>query len=83
MLGNILNGRYQIISYLGGGGFGETYIAHDIHLPGSPQCLVKKLKPQSKNLEGLDTIRRLFKKEAEVLYQLGTHESHPATFSLF
>jgi len=83
MLGNILNGRYQIISYLGGGGFGETYIAHDIHLPGSPQCLVKKLKPQSKNLEGLDTIRRLFKKEAEVLYQLGSHDRIPQLLAYF
>ena len=47
MLGNTLVGRYQIISNLGGGGFGETFVAYDTHLPGSPQCVVKKLKPQA------------------------------------
>ncbi|BAZ87962.1 TPR repeat-containing serine/threonine protein kinase [Dolichospermum compactum NIES-806] len=47
MLGNTLVGRYQITNYLGGGGFGETYVANDTQLPGSPQCVVKKLKPQS------------------------------------
>jgi tetratricopeptide (TPR) repeat protein len=35
MLGTTLVGRYQIISPLGGGGFGETFVACDTQLPGT------------------------------------------------
>ncbi|MFM2065003.1 MAG: hypothetical protein RLZZ507_4674, partial [Cyanobacteriota bacterium] len=77
MIGNTLVGRYQIISHLGGGGFGETYVAYDTHLPGSPKCVVKKLKPQSTNAATLEIARRLFDTEAQVLYKLGTHERIP------
>jgi tetratricopeptide (TPR) repeat protein/tRNA A-37 threonylcarbamoyl transferase component Bud32 len=83
MLGNTLVGRYQIISHLGGGGFGETYVAYDTHLPGSPQCVVKKLKPQSTNAATLETARRLFDTEAQVLYKLGTHDCIPQLLAYF
>jgi tetratricopeptide (TPR) repeat protein len=81
MLGNTLVGRYQIISNLGGGGFGETYIACDTQLPGTPQCVVKKLKPQSNDQETLQTARRLFNTEAQVLYQLGNCDRQILTSS--
>jgi tetratricopeptide (TPR) repeat protein len=74
MLGNTLVGRYQITNYLGGGGFGETYVANDTQLPGSPQCVVKKLKPQSTDITTLEIARRLFDTEAQVLYKLGNHD---------
>lgn len=83
MLGTTLVGRYQIISHLGGGGFGDTYIAHDIHLPGSPECVVKQLKLQSTNLTTLETMRRLFDTEAQVLYKLGTHDRIPQLLAYF
>ncbi|WP_413172540.1 tetratricopeptide repeat protein [Anabaena azotica] len=83
MLGNTLVGRYQIISHLGGGGFGETYVAYDTHLPGSPQCVVKKLKPQSSNTATLEIARRLFDTEAQVLYKLGTHDRIPQLLAYF
>ncbi|MBK1989479.1 tetratricopeptide repeat protein [Sphaerospermopsis aphanizomenoides BCCUSP55] len=83
MIGNTLVGRYQIISRLGGGGFGETYVAYDTHLPGSPQCVVKKLKPQSANTATLEIARRLFDTEAQVLYKLGTHDRIPQLLAYF
>lgn len=83
MLGNTLVGRYQIISHLGGGGFGETFVACDTHLPGSPQCVVKKLKPQANDPDTLQTARRLFDTEAQVLYQLGTHDCIPQLLAYF
>jgi tetratricopeptide (TPR) repeat protein/tRNA A-37 threonylcarbamoyl transferase component Bud32 len=83
MIGNTLVGRYQIISHLGGGGFGETYVAYDTHLPGSPQCVVKKLKPQSSNAATLEIARRLFDTEAQVLYKLGTHDRIPQLLAYF
>ncbi|MBD2357481.1 tetratricopeptide repeat protein [Tolypothrix sp. FACHB-123] len=83
MLGNTLVGRYQIISHLGGGGFGETFVACDTQLPGSPQCVVKKLKPQANDPVTLETARRLFDTEAQVLYKLGTHDSIPQLLAYF
>ncbi|MBC6431432.1 tetratricopeptide repeat protein [Nostoc sp. HG1] len=83
MLGNTLVGRYQIISNLGGGGFGETFVASDTQLPGSPLCVVKKLKPQSSDPVTLETARRLFDTEAQVLYKLGTHDRIPQLLAYF
>lgn len=83
MIGNTLVGRYQIISHLGEGGFGETYVACDTHLPNSPQCVVKKLQPQVNNATTLATARRLFDTEAQVLYQLGTHDRIPQLLAYF
>ena len=85
MQGKILGGRYQIISHLGRGGFGTTFVAEDRHLPGNPQCVVKQLKPK-KNSEdplALQAARRLFDREAEVLYQLGNHDRIPRLFAHF
>ncbi|MBH8572546.1 tetratricopeptide repeat protein [Nostocaceae cyanobacterium CENA369] len=83
MLGNTLVGRYQIISHLGGGGFGETFVASDTHLPGVPECVVKKLKPQASDPVTLETARRLFDTEAQVLYKLGTHDRIPQLLAYF
>ena len=83
MLGNTLVGRYQITNYLGGGGFGETYVANDTQLPGSPQCVVKKLKPQSTDIATLEIARRLFDTEAQVLYKLGNHDRIPQLLAYF
>lgn len=82
--GTIIGGRYHLISHLGGGGFGQTYLAEDRHLPGNPQCVVKQLKPKATH----DTVilqlaRRLFNREAEALYKLGIHDQIPRLFAHF
>jgi tetratricopeptide (TPR) repeat protein/tRNA A-37 threonylcarbamoyl transferase component Bud32 len=83
MLGRLLGGRYQIVHHLGGGGFGQTYLAEDLHLPGQPSCVVKQLKPRMTNPEALQTARRLFDTEAQVLYSLGSHDQIPRLFAHF
>jgi len=69
--GTILDNRYQIIKYLAGGGFGDTYLAQDLKLPGKPHCVVKHLKPKDNRPVVLQLARRLFDTEAQVLYNLG------------
>jgi serine/threonine protein kinase/Flp pilus assembly protein TadD len=78
-----LGGRYKIMSLLGAGGFGQTFLAQDLHLPGHPQCVVKQLKPQSTDASSLETARRLFDIEAQVLYELGNHDQIPRLLAHF
>ncbi|HEY9670643.1 MAG TPA: serine/threonine-protein kinase [Waterburya sp.] len=78
-----LGGRYKIISKLGIGGFGRTFLAEDLHLPGHPQCVIKQLQPQTSEPETLVMARRLFDTEAEVLYQLGSHDQIPRLLAHF
>ena len=83
MLGKTLRGCYQIVKHLGGGGFGQTYLAENRQLPDNPLCVVKQLKPKSNNPETLQTARLLFEREAEVLYKLGHHNQIPRLMADF
>ncbi|NEP01083.1 MAG: protein kinase [Symploca sp. SIO2E9] len=83
MLGKLLRGHYQVVRVLSAGGFGQTYIAKDIDRPGHPDCVVKHLKPASNNPSFLETARRLFKREAEILEQLGKHDQIPRLLAYF
>ncbi|MBD2178860.1 AAA-like domain-containing protein [Pseudanabaena sp. FACHB-1998] len=66
-----LAGHYQVIEHLGSGGFGQTFLAKDVHLPGSGLCVVKQFKPIANDPETLQIAKRLFDREAETLYHLG------------
>ncbi|MEQ9672543.1 protein kinase domain-containing protein [Coleofasciculus sp. G2-EDA-02] len=78
-----LGGRYKIERQLGIGGFGQTFLAQDLHLPGHPQCVIKQLKPKTTDAASLETARRLFDTEAQVLYQLGNHDQIPRLLAHF
>ena len=83
MLNIILRGHYKIVKHLGGGGFGQTYLAEDIDLPKHSICVVKQLKPTSKEAFVLETAKRLFDQEAEILYSLGSHDRIPRLLAHF
>ena len=83
MLKTTLGGRYSIISRLGVGGFGETYLAEDMQLPDHHCCVVKHLKPKAIEQEILDIARRLFDSEAKVLHRLGSHDRIPRLLASF
>lgn len=81
---HIGGGRYQIIQIHAAGGFGETYIAEDLHRPDHPKCVVKKLSPSSSNPKHLKLARRLFQREAETLEKLGQqHDQIPQLLAYF
>ncbi|XGV95674.1 MAG: tetratricopeptide repeat protein [Leptolyngbya sp. BL-A-14] len=79
----IVGKRYKLISQLGVGGFGQTFLAQDLHLPDCPRCVVKRLLAKTNEPKNLQTARRLFNTEARVLYQLGNHDQIPSLFAHF
>ncbi|MEM0979589.1 MAG: serine/threonine-protein kinase, partial [Cyanobacteria bacterium P01_H01_bin.58] len=79
----ILGGRYRVLNHLGGGGFGQTFLAQDQHLPGKPCCVVKRLQPRTSENVSIDAARRLFNAEAEALYDLGNHDQIPQLLAHF
>jgi serine/threonine protein kinase len=83
MSGQIISNRYQILQSLGEGGFGQTFLAVDLHLPTKPQCVVKKLQPQATDAENMQLAARLFEQEADVQYRLGSHPNIPSLLAHF
>ncbi|MGI0482502.1 protein kinase domain-containing protein [Geminocystis sp. CENA526] len=71
---SLIAGRYQIVNTLAQGGFGETFLARDTHMPSQRLIVIKRLKPiDSNHRVSADVIEDLFRKEAQVLEDLGQH----------
>lgn len=83
MIGKLLRERYYIIRHLGGGVFGQIYLAADQQQPDTPQCVVKRLKPQFDEPLTLQEVRRRFSTEATVLERLGYHDRIPRLLDHF
>jgi serine/threonine protein kinase len=83
MLQQIIKNRYEICQFLGKGGFGETYLAKDLDFPNHPFRVVKILRPDSNDPQTLQIARDLFKREAEVLSNLGKTDLIPELFAYF
>ncbi|GAB4364933.1 MAG: hypothetical protein Kow00121_01040 [Elainellaceae cyanobacterium] len=77
MIGVLVDGRYEIVKILGGGAFGQTFLARDMKRPGQPSCVIKQLRYYNSNPKAIEHARRLFKKEAEILEKLGHHSQIP------
>ncbi|WP_166281259.1 protein kinase domain-containing protein [Lyngbya confervoides] len=78
-----LDGRYELIQALGKGGFGKTYLARDLRIPGYPQCVVKQLHCTSQDPKDLQLAQELFQREAATLARLGHHDQIPRLLAYF
>lgn len=70
--GTILQNRYLVLSILGQGGFGRTYLSED-RGRFNEKCALKEFIPPQGSDYALTKARELFQREAAILYQI----SHP------
>ena len=82
MIEQLIGGRYQIVTTLGSGGFGQTYLAEDLH-QFNLRCVVKKLQPLSLSPETWSLATKLFQREAQTQYRLGHHPQIPELLAYF
>lgn len=83
MLGTLIDRRYKIISQLGYGYYGETYLAQDTRRMGR-QCVVKRLQAASNNATNIQDTKKFFESEARTLESLGReHDQIPDLIDYF
>ena len=84
MTSRLLNNRYQILKTIGRGGFGETFLAVDTHIPSSRKCVIKQLQPSVNGGKIPTWLKERFQREAAVLEELGDeHEQIPRLYAYF
>lgn len=80
-MSSLLNYRYQVLESLAKGGFGETFLAIDTHMPSERKCVIKQLKPAVQSPVIPNWLKERFAKEAAILEELG--EKNPQIPTLY
>lgn len=80
----LLNNRYQLIQAIATGGFGQTFLAEDTHLPSRRRCVIKQLKPIINNAQTHQLVQERFRREAAILEKVGnSHDRIPDLYAYF
>ncbi len=77
----LLQQRYRILSSLGAGGFGRTYLATD-RSRFDEYCAIKELTPSTESTAVVAKAKEFFQQEANLLYQL-QHPQIPRFWATF
>lgn len=83
MIGETLNGRYRLLSILGTGRCGQTYLAEDNKATGDPRCVIKQFEPEAKDTLSLRKAKYLFAREVKILKILGESDRIPSLLAYF
>ncbi len=83
MIGTTLNKRYRVLSVLGTGRCGQTYLAEDSQTKGDPRCVIKQFEPQAKDPLSLRKAKYLFAREVKILKILGRSDRIPDLLAYF
>jgi serine/threonine-protein kinase len=67
--GTLLENRYNVVRFIGHGGFGRTYLVSDQHRF-NEHCVLKEFAPQVSQPTVLQKAEELFQREAGTLYKL-------------
>jgi serine/threonine protein kinase len=80
-----LNNRYKVLSVLGSGGFGDTFLAEDTQMPSGRRCVIKQLKPVANNNPQIhQLVQERFQREAAILEELGDNSPQiPKLYAYF
>ncbi|NET36684.1 MAG: protein kinase [Cyanothece sp. SIO1E1] len=79
--GTVLQNRYRLISILGQGGFGRTYLAEDLGRF-NERCALKEFTPTQPGIHFFEKAKQLFQREAAILYQI-QHPQVPQFRAIF
>ncbi len=71
----LVNHRYHIVRVLARGGFSQTFLAEDTHMPSRPQCVLKQLQPPTPDPHLQAEIQTRFQREAAILEMLSQRTS--------
>ncbi len=76
----LLRDRYQLLRYIGKGGFGKTFLAADIASPEQSLGVMKQLRSTRQESA---TGKKLFEREAQILGKIGNHPQIPRLIDYF
>ncbi len=78
----VLKDRYRGVKKIGKGGFGATFLAQDLGLPGNPFCVIKQLRPSTDDQDAFQMALDLFEREAKTLGKID-HPQIPRLLDYF
>lgn len=83
MIGENLGDKYHILSLLGTGRCGQTYLAEDTQVKERNRCVIKRFEPEAKDTLSLRKARYLFAREVKILKILGKYDRIPKLLGHF